>query len=356
MSDDTVIRDMFYNGHPQREKTAIVLRLAESWFRIGSLEIHFYNKEHLLLSQLVDFIIEHHFPQIHKNTVGHSDEKYLEFYYEVVDRTAKMIASWMSVGFAHGVMNTDNFSLLGLTIDYGPFGFMENFNPYLVPNTSDDEGRYAFYKQPEIAIYNLKKLKIAMQPLFISKEKESQMETIVTQFSNLYESYFLDRMMSKLGLKNRQANDEKLLQDLFNMMTETGADFTMTFRELSEVTVEEIEKNSYSKTKFWSLTPLTQHNDWKSFLKSYLTRLELSDFPSDSDRMNFMKSVNPRYILRNWMAESATRKATAGDFSELNLLLKTLTQPFTIQEEAEKSGYASPTPNWGAQLRVSCSS
>ncbi|EDO32624.1 predicted protein [Nematostella vectensis] len=160
VSDEQVWRDQFYDGHPIREKAAVVLRLAKSWFRIGSLEILTSNGETDLLRKVVDFVIEQHF-----NKIKDSKEKYLEFFSQVVTRTAHMIAIWQALGFAHGVCNTDNFSLLSMTIDYGPFGFMDTYNSDFVPNTSDDEGRYSFSNQPSAGQYNLAKLLDALSPI-----------------------------------------------------------------------------------------------------------------------------------------------------------------------------------------------
>ena len=145
VSNDPVMRDQFYDGHPKYERGAVVLRLAPSWFRIGSLEILTENREVQLLKQLVDFVIQHHFPEINPD----GKDRYLEFYSTVLRQTVDMIVKWQSVGFTHGVCNTDNYSLLSITIDYGPFGFLDEYDPGFIPNTSDDEGRYDYQKQPE---------------------------------------------------------------------------------------------------------------------------------------------------------------------------------------------------------------
>ena len=167
VSDDPVVRDQFYDGRPQSERAAIVLRLAPSWFRIGSLEILAKNNEVELLKELLDFVIKNHFPGIDVT----DENRYLALYSAIVSETAQLVASWQSVGFTHGVCNTDNFSLLSITIDYGPFGFMEEYNPKFVPNTSDDEGRYSFENQPDVGAFNLNKLGEALRrngtpPLF----------------------------------------------------------------------------------------------------------------------------------------------------------------------------------------------
>ena len=161
MSSDKVIRDQFYNGNVKTEQAAVVLRLARSWFRFGSLEILADNKEISLLRNLTDFIIVNYFPNINST----DNDRHLQLFQDIVLQTADMIALWQSVGFTHGVCNTDNFSILSITIDYGPFGFMEGYNPKFIPNTSDDERRYSYENQPDVGLYNLRKLKIALHSL-----------------------------------------------------------------------------------------------------------------------------------------------------------------------------------------------
>uniref|UniRef100_A0A8C1Q3A6 Selenoprotein O n=1 Tax=Cyprinus carpio TaxID=7962 RepID=A0A8C1Q3A6_CYPCA len=293
VSEEPVWRDLFYNGNVIKERGAVVLRLARSWFRIGSLEILTRTGELDVLRTLLDFIIEEYFKSIAMN----DPDKYVVFFSRVVNETAHLIAHWMSVGFAHGVCNTDNFSLLSITIDYGPFGFMESYDPNFVPNTSDDEGRYSIGAQANVGLFNLQKL--------------------------------------------------------LELMEDTGADFTMTFRQLSEVTMSQLQTGSIPPS-MWALSDLLSHEYFRDWVQLYLKRLMESD--SDAARQHRMQGVNPRYVLRNWMAESAIRKAEKNDFSEVALLQKTLTEPFVEQEEAERAGYSSKPPSWAQQLRVSCSS
>ncbi|XP_050410031.1 protein adenylyltransferase SelO, mitochondrial isoform X2 [Patella vulgata] len=340
---------MFYDGHPQIERAAVVLRLAKSWFRIGSLEILEKSGEIELLKQLVDFIIKHHFPSINEGDV----DKYVDFYWNVVNQTASLIALWQSVGFAHGVCNTDNFSLLSIIIDYGPFGFLDEYNPGFVPNTSDDEGRYSYENQPDIGKFNLKKLQTAISPLLTEKQKQST-DDVLKQYSVIYKTKFMDIFRRKLGLITEESDDENLVAILLKMMEETGSDFTMTFCNIGEISLNNLSKNNISKN-LWALFTLKKHKWFKDWKNMYLDRIKRQN-TSDRQRQILMKQTNPRYILRNWMAQLAITKAEKNDFSEVRKILRILTDPFSIQKEAEDSHYALKPPSWSKQLKVSCSS
>ncbi|GAB5573355.1 protein adenylyltransferase SelO-like isoform X1 [Prionailurus iriomotensis] len=212
VSDDEVWRDQFYNGNIVKERGAVVLRVAKSWFRIGSLEILAHYGELDLLRTLLDFIIREHFPSVEVA----EPNRYVDFFSVVVSETAQLIALWMSVGFAHGVCNTDNFSLLSITIDYGPFGFMEAYNPDFVPNTSDDEGRYKIGNQANIGIFNLNKLLQALNPILDPRQRQ-----LAAQILEGYPVLYYTRLMEK-----------------------TAADFTMTFRQLSEITQSQLQERN----------------------------------------------------------------------------------------------------------------
>ncbi|XP_031555276.1 uncharacterized protein LOC116292152 [Actinia tenebrosa] len=348
VSKDPVWRDMFYDGHPKQEKAAVVLRLAKSWFRIGSLEILTRHEETDLLRKVVDFVIDHHFPDIQ----GEDEDKYLKLYSKVVTMTAEMIVKWQSVGFAHGVCNTDNFSLLSITIDYGPFGFLDDYNSDFIPNSSDDEGRYSFRNQPSIGFYNLEKLLDAMSPLLDVKRGRK----ILQGYAEVFNNRFNDAFRKKLGLQGKIKNDDMLVKSLLWMMEVTHADYTMTFRELSNLTTQQIERNNLPE-EAWALRRLAKHPNWFDWLQRYRERLD-RNFADDTDekRIQRMQSVNPRYVFRNWMAQSAIDKADKGDYSEVQKLLRILEKPFEIQAEAEAAGFALPPPPWASSLRVSCSS
>ena len=357
VSSEPVIRDQFYNGNIITERAAVVLRLAKSWFRIGSLEILTFNNEVSNLKNLTDFIITNYFPFINDS----DPDRVLAFYQEVVTQTAEMIALWQSVGFTHGVCNTDNFSILSITIDYGPFGFMEKYNPKFVPNTSDDEGRYSYEHQPDVGYFNLKKLKIALQPL-LNERQDNIANKILKSYARIYKWKFMEIYLKKLGFQTYSKHDKQDLEQfvaiLLKITEDTGADFTMSFRELSEIDIkvlhECVTNNTFSR-KYWTLPVLSNHEwfeDWVSLYKKYITGDEISE----KDRQTRMKRANPRYILRNWIAQLAIEKAEKDDFSEINKVLNILTSPFEYNEIAEGAGFAAPPPEWSKTLRVSCSS
>lgn len=351
VSNERAWRDQFYDGHPRKERTGVVLRLAPSWFRIGSLEILYYSREFSLLKQLVDLIIEHHFPHIT------GPLKYVELFATVVNMTAQLIAQWQAVGFAHGVCNTDNFSLLSLTIDYGPFGFMESYDPDFVPNTSDDEGRYRFGNQPHVGLYNLEKLMQAMRRL-LEKDWE-RAEEALHNYAHVFNAAYLGLMRQKLGLIGEDESDETLLVRLLELMQATQADYTMTLRELSEISMPGLLSGVPPQNYYWTLPRLQQYPEWKQWVKRYAARAE-TGHPAVSYReglrMQRMQAANPRYILRNYMAERAIQLAEQGDYSEIHKLYRVLKRPFVRVEEAEAVGYAGSPPVWASSLRVSCSS
>ncbi|XP_066441752.1 protein adenylyltransferase SelO-like isoform X2 [Eleutherodactylus coqui] len=350
VSDDAVWRDQFYNGNVKKEQGAVVLRVAKSWFRIGSLEILSNSGEFHSLREVVYFIINEHFPAISRT----DPNRVLAFFGVVVSQTADMIARWMSVGFAHGVCNTDNFSLLSITIDYGPFGFMESYDADYVPNTSDDEGRYRIGNQANVGMFNLNKLLVALTPLLDNGQRRMA-SSILDGFPALYYQRFTELFRSKLGFLGAREEDLTLIVSFLSMMEDTRADFTMSFRQLSEITEYHLRNLSITED-CWALHDISQHLDFPAWVAMYLQRLKSNSDDSDSARRQRMKATNPRYILRNWMAESAVRKAEKNDFSEVHRLQKILQRPFQMQRMAEVAGYSHKAPEWAKDLKVSCSS
>ncbi|TMS09064.1 UPF0061 protein [Larimichthys crocea] len=349
VSDEPVMRDQFYNGNVNTERGAVVLRLAKSWFRIGSLEILSQSGEIDLLRKLLNFVIDEHFSSISSD----DPDKYLVFYSTVVNETAHLIAQWMSVGFAHGVCNTDNFSLLSITIDYGPFGFMESYNPDFVPNSSDDEGRYSIGAQANVGLFNLEKLLTALSPV-LTKKQQKEANVILKGYVHIYQMRFHQLFKAKLGLLRDEEGDGYLIAFLLKMMEDTQSDFTMTFRQLGEVSAQRLHNGNF--TQMWALEDLSSHRLFSDWLSMYLLRLGRQQNNHDLDRQHRMNNVNPRYVLRNWMAESAIKKAEMNDFSEVELLHHILSSPFVTQETAEEAGYAARPPLWAKRLKVSCSS
>ncbi|XP_064613483.1 protein adenylyltransferase SelO-like [Liolophura sinensis] len=350
VSDDPVMRDQFYDGNVLTERGAVVLRLAKSWFRIGSLEILSYNGEFKILRQLVDFVIHNYFPHISST----NPNKYVEFFREVVLQTTKLLALWQSLGFAHGVCNTDNFSLLSITIDFGPFGFLDSYNPGFVPNASDDDGRYSFEKQPDVGHFNMEKLRQALLPL-LNKAQEALSQTVLDNYAEEYKKQFMCLYGEKLGLNLSVVEDhENFVAVLLKMMEDTQADFTMTFRQLGEISLAEMKIGDVNE-EVWALRTLSKHKWFPAWTRMYGQLLSAQGI-SDLDRMASMLNVNPRYVLRNWIAQNAIAKAKVNDFSYVYKVLQILEKPFTEQPEAEELGFSGPPPYWASSLKVSCSS
>jgi len=291
VSDDPVVRDQFYNGFPKTEKAAVVLRLAPSWFRFGSLEILAHNKELTSLKKLLDFILTEHYSQINLHDV----DKYIELFRQIAHKTIDLTVCWQSVGFVHGVLNTDNMSMLGITIDYGPFGFVDAYNPQFVPNYSDKQARYCYNRQLEIVEWNLGKLSQAFIPLL----DESQLVQVTRELQNLGQRAAMklrSTFRKKLGLhEDIDDADHHLITLLLQIMEESGADFTQTFRQLGEISLTDL-RNPEALNNYWSLKKLSSHVDYPAFTEAYLTRIEAEKgwlqipyFHFDSEYKNFRK-------------------------------------------------------------------
>lgn len=350
VTEDKVPRDMFYDGRMRMEKGAVVLRLAPSWFRFGSFEILSYHKELAELKMLADFVLSHSFPHISET----GEDGYLAMFAEVVESTADLIAGWESVGFTHGVMNTDNMSITSVTIDYGPFGFVDEYDPNFTPNHSDDLSRYDLQSQGNIGHWNLAKLAEGLRPL-LSVEKHSLLDTVLKGYSQRFQATLLSRYREKLGLiSNKGEEDQKLVDILLDTMEIVKADFTQTFRDLGELSLDDLEELKVPESA-WGLYQLLKSKRAKDFLTVYVKRVK-DDGREDSERMEAMQKTNPRYVLRNWIAQRAIEQAEADDFSEVQFLLDLLYNPYTINKQAEEKGYAGPPPSWSKRLAVSCSS
>ncbi|KAG7160735.1 protein adenylyltransferase SelO-like [Homarus americanus] len=349
VGDELAKRDQFYNGNLKMEKTAVVLRLAPTWFRFGSLEILAKRQEVESLKFLVDHIINKHFP-----TISVTDpDRYLSMFSTVVEETAEMIAQWQSVGFTHGVMNTDNMSIVSVTIDYGPYGFLDTYDPDFVPNSSDEDGMYSYKNQPGVGFNNLQRLGNALDQL-LTPDQTPQMKTILDGYDTKFRQVYLTLFSKKLGFKNFKQEDEQLIKNLLNMMKINEADFTMTFWELGNITLQELEAKKLSR-KFWALDKIVNDDKFPQFVEKYKSRLQEEEL-SDDSRRGIMATVNPRYVLRNWIAQQVIEKVEQSSFHDLDLVLRILRNPFHSQDEAEKKGYANAPPCWSQKLRVSCSS
>ena len=321
------------------EPGAMLLRMAPSHVRFGSFEVFFYRRQHDNLKILADYVIEHHYPHLNGGK-----SRYGPFLHEVAQRTGRMIAQWQAVGWAHGVMNTDNMSILGLTLDYGPYGFMEQFNPGFICNHSDHHGRYSFQHQPDIGYWNIRALAQALSPLMEEEEVQAA--------PRLYEKAMIDTyaglMRAKLGLVEHHAGDDKLVTDLLNLMDSSRTDYTNFFRSLSGFSLNSPESHSPIRDHFLHREAF---DDWSV---RYRERLQ-AEKSQDEEREARMNRVNPKYVLRNHLAQEAILLATRDkNYSEIDRLLNLLRDPFTDQPGME--AYAHPAAADSPPIIVSCSS
>lgn len=284
--------------------------------------------------------------------------RYARFFEAVVKRVAVTTALWQSVGFAHGVLNTDNVSVLGLTIDYGPFRFADEFDETMTPNSSDDERRYSYGRQPAVMEENLRHLLTALSVLMTSEEHRHA-ENALQSYKAVYRWEYMRAFQLKIGLPSVKISDdvESLISQLLSVMADQKADFTATFRQLSDTSLQALLKAKRKKVNHlpWALQQLVQHSHFISWLVQYARCLKLSGV-SDSERRSVMQRANPRYVLRNWMAEQAISRAETNDFSMIHLLQAILRRPFEERYAAESMGYSSRPPLWSRNITVSCSS
>ena len=396
LSGEQVIRDLFYNGNPAPEPGAIVCRVAPSFLRFGNFQILASNGEIDLLRKLTDFLITDYYPELNLNDA----DVYGKLLDEISRRTAEMIAQWMRVGFVHGVMNTDNMSVLGLTIDYGPYGWLEPYDPSWTPNTTDAEnGRYRFGHQASIALWNLARLGEALYPLI---KDEERIHAALAVYRDTFEKSYGEILYQKLGLTLKEPNDDpKLIKDLFALLQSAETDFTLFFRGLSnwptegDAWLQTIEENFqrilfpsfYSapekvfgaenpnpigpKTFSYALAPkglpgslyssgadeTKLKRDWILWLISYSERIKREGI-SDIQRSRSMKKVNPKYVLRNYLAQNAIVAAEKGDISKMDRLMRVLQTPY--DELPLEEDLASKRPEWARHApgcsALSCSS
>ena len=342
-SDDEVYRE-------QIEPGAMLTRVAPSHVRFGSFEVFFYRNQYQQIRTLADYVIQHHFPEL--MDAANPYAAWLEL---VIKRTAKLIAQWQSVGFAHGVMNTDNMSVLGLTIDYGPYGFMEAFDPGYICNHSDHHGRYAFNQQANIGVFNLSCFAQAILPVLAKDDTDAAIGDAVelakeklSAYQHQYVTHYATLMRRKLGLQDAHEEDEILVKGLLDLMSTDKVDYTILLRRLCNYSTTHPQHNHAIRDMF------IQRDAFDQWSKAYQQRLQKEALP-DSERSATMKAVNPKYILRNYMAEIAIRKAQDDkDYSEIERLVRLLRSPFA--EHPEHEVYAGLPPDWATQISVSCSS
>jgi len=342
---DLVTRDILYDGNKKDELGAVVCRMSPSFIRFGSFELLAARNDSKILKQLVDYTITNHYPDLGKP----SKDVYIQFFKTVAKKTREMILHWQRVGFVHGVMNTDNMSILGLTIDYGPYGWLENYDRGWTPNTTDkSHRRYRFGNQAQISLWNLSKLANALYPLVLEVEP---FQEVLKNYGKEFLTEFHEMKLSKLGLYNVEI-PETFLNDLEDLMEKDEVDMTLFYRYISSSTYLEswdifktsLEMSSYKPNDI-------SGSDWKKWFKEYTLHLAGENI-SSAERSKNMKLVNPKYVLRNYMAQLAIESAETGDNTLVDELYQLLLKPYDEQPEMEK--WFSKRPDW-AKSKVGCS-
>ncbi|MEN1927930.1 YdiU family protein [Luteimonas sp. MJ250] len=372
---DTVVRDMFYDGHPRPEPGAVVCRVAPSFIRFGTFELPASRGDVDLLRALAEFCIWRDFPWLLGSAgddgrgngapcdgqgrslaalraAGAFDEAlFARWFHEVCVRTARLVGHWMRVGFVHGVLNTDNMSILGLTIDYGPYGWIDDYDPDWTPNTTDAKGRrYRFGWQPRIAHWNLSRLAGALSPLFADA---APLQAGLDAYAATWAECERDNAAAKLGLSDCSDGDVELMRTLQALMHRSGADMTRFFRALSDIDVEAGTPPAMPlRSAFYDLARLADHAAaLDAWLARYAARCRADALPREA-RVAHMHAANPRYVPRNYLAQQAIDRAESGDESGIAELLDVFRDPYG--EQPGREAFAALRPDW-ARDRAGCS-
>ena len=342
---ETVMRDMFYDGRPRPEPGAVVCRVAPSFVRFGSFELPASRGDRALLQRLVDFTIAQDFPELS----GQDEPLYAAWFVQVCERTAELVAHWMRVGFVHGVMNTDNMSILGLTLDYGPYGWIDDYDPDWTPNTTDAQGRrYRFGMQPQLAYWNLVRLAQALAPLFAGGDP---LNAGLARFRTCWDACQRRDAAAKLGMTEHREGDLGLLSALYGLMQQAEMDMTLTFSGLAELggqalSIEPLLPAFYAADRREAALPALR--DW---LARYAARLD-ADGSAPEVRRERMRRANPRYVLRNYLTQQAIDRAEQGDMSGIEVLMEVMRHPY--DEQPGREPFAAKRPDW-ARDRAGCS-
>ncbi|MCM8595897.1 YdiU family protein [Accumulibacter sp.] len=342
---EKVVRDMFYDGHPVAEPGAVVCRVAPSFTRFGHFEIFAARGDQQLLQRFVEFTIRRDFPELDLDPA-----RDLAGWFSVIcERTARLLAHWMRVGFVHGVMNTDNMSILGLTIDYGPYGWIDNFDPGWTPNTTDASSRrYCFARQPAIARWNLERLADALAVLSPSP---ADLAAGLEHYDAVYAAEFCSAYAAKLGLRDWHHDDADLLEDLFDLMHRAEIDMTDFFRSLAALDVDRPAVETVGSSFYRDDLRQRHADDLARWLARYAARLRLDGLPAGV-RAARMNAVNPRYVLRNYLAQQAIDAAEQGNPQMIHELLEVIRHPYS--EQPGREAISARRPDW-ARHRPGCS-
>lgn len=356
LTSEHVLRDMFYDGNAAYEPGAVVCRVSNSFMRFGSFQLPSQRNDMALLKQLVDYNIVHHYSHLGKP----SKEVYLAWFNEICQRTCELVVHWMRVGFVHGVLNTDNMSIIGETIDYGPYGWIDNFDLHWTPNTTDAHGkRYRFGAQSVVSQWNLYQLANAIYPLI---EEAEPLQIIIDNYPKMYQNKWLTMMLSKLGLApnkhSSNKDDEALINDLEDLLSQVATDMTIFYRLLAKIPIDEkspIESIWLDTIKDCYYSPNELSDEYINAMSAWMKRYQIratKNKSSSEDRQNKMNAVNPKYVLRNYLAQQAIELTHNNDFTMLHQLQQVLRTPYNEQPEFDH--FASKRPDW-AKEKAGCS-
>lgn len=351
---ESVIRDMFYDGRPRAEPGAVVCRMSPSFIRFGSFEIFAARGEEDILEQLIDFTIARDYAEL--ASIADVRERRLRWFDEICRRTAVMVAHWMRVGFVHGVMNTDNMSILGLTIDYGPYGWVDDFDPEWTPNTTDAANRrYRFGHQPKIAHWNLWQLANALYPVLAEVEP---LERALARYAEEFASAYRSMHAAKLGLDDwrggagaAEGEDDALLAELLGLMQAGEMDMSLFWRQLAAVDVDAPDAQPFAHVYYDDARRDAVAEGFSAWLVRYAARAREQALPA-AQRVARMNAANPLYVPRNWLLQQAIEAAEEGDLSGVETLLDVFRQPYV--EQPGHARFAARRPDW-ARNKPGCS-
>ena len=350
---EPVMRDMFYDGNPRMEPGAVVCRVAPSFIRFGNFEILAARHELTLLATLVDFTIDRDFPHLVQDVADVTTRR-ARWFAEVCERTATLMVEWMRVGFVHGVMNTDNMSVLGLTIDYGPYGWLDNFDPHWTPNTTDASGRrYRYAQQPAIAQWNLERLAAALRPLF---EHDAPLQEGIDRYVDAFTGRYAAMIAAKFGLTGWGDGDEAVADSGLRLLQLAEVDYTNFFRALGELGDALPEDDGALVDAlgdvFYDDTKRASHGAaLAAWLRAWHRRVSREGEPA-AQRRSRMHAANPRYVLRNYLAQQAIDRAESGDAAGVHELLEVMRRPY--DEQPGREAFAARRPDW-ARHKAGCS-